>query len=46
MLVSYHPPASEQVIRKLRLKHTLVRKQGGGWAIDLTKKGAHKTSKV
>ena len=44
-LMSLIPPDRVGVIRKLRLSHSLVRRPGGGWRIDLTKRGSHKTSK-
>ena len=44
-LVTLIPPDRVGVIRKLRFKHTLKRREGG-WALDLTKrKDGHKTSK-
>ena len=34
------------IIRKLRLNHTLKRKPGGGWSMDLSKqRDGHKTSR-
>ena len=44
-LMSLIPPDRVGVVRKLRLSHTLVRRESGGWRIDLTKRGSHKTSK-
>ena len=43
--LSMLPPDRVGVVRKLRLKHTLVRREEGGWRISLTKRGEHKTSK-
>jgi hypothetical protein len=45
-LLSLIPPDRVGCIRKLRLGHTLKRKQGGGWSIDLSKqRDGHKTSR-
>ena len=45
-LLSLIPPDRVGIIRKLRLGHTLKKKEGGGWAIDLSKqRDGHKTSK-
>ena len=45
-LLSLIPPDSVGCIRKLRLNHTLKRKQGGGWMMDLSKqRDGHKTSR-
>lgn len=41
--LSMLPPDRVGVVRKLRLKHTLVRRNEGGWRISLTKRGEHKT---
>ena len=38
--------SSAGVVRRLRFKHTLVKRSGGGWRLDLTsRKDGHKTSK-
>jgi hypothetical protein len=45
-LLSLIPPDRVGIIRKLRLGHTLKKKEGDGWAIDLSKqRDGHKTSK-
>jgi len=45
-LLSLIPPDRVGCIRKLRLGHTLVRKQGGGWKMDLSRqRDGHKTSR-
>jgi hypothetical protein len=45
-LLSLIPPDRVGCIRKLRLSHTLKRKQGGGWSIDLSKqRDGHTTSR-
>jgi len=45
-LLSLIPPDRVGCIRKLRLCHTLKRKQGGGWKMDLSKqRDGHKTSR-
>jgi hypothetical protein len=45
-LLSLIPPDRVGCIRKLRLGHTLKRKQGGGWMMDLSKqRDGHKTSR-
>ena len=45
-LLSLIPPDRVGCIRKLRLGHTLKRKQGGGWKMDLSKqRDGHKTSR-
>ena len=41
--LSMLPPDRVGVVRKLRLNHTLVRREEGGWRISLTKRGEHKT---
>lgn len=42
---SSHAPSNPQV-RRLRFKHTLVARSGGGWRLDLSsRKDGHKTSK-
>eukprot|EP00966_Prymnesium_polylepis_P018898 435481-Prymnesium_polylepis.1 len=46
-LLSLIPPDRVGCIRKLRLGHTLKRKQGGGWMMDLSKqRDGHKTSRL
>jgi len=43
-LLSLIPPDRVGIIRKLRLGHTLKKKAGGGWALDLSKqRDGHKT---
>ena len=45
-LLSLIPPDRVGCIRKLRLGHTLKRKQGGGWMMDLSRqRDGHKTSR-
>ena len=45
-LLSLIPPDRVGCIRKLRFGHTLKRKPGGGWAMDLSKqRDGHKTSR-
>jgi len=45
-LLSLIPPDRVGCIRKLRLGHTLKRKQGGGWKMDLSRqRDGHKTSR-
>ena len=45
-LLSLIPPDRVGCIRKLRLSHTLKRKEGGGWMMDLSKqRDGHKTSR-
>ena len=45
-LLSLIPPDRVGCIRKLRLAHTLKRKDGGGWMMDLSKqRDGHKTSR-
>jgi hypothetical protein len=45
-LLSLIPPDRVGCIRKLRLNHTLKRKQGGGWKMDLSRhRDGHKTSR-
>ena len=45
-LLSLIPPDRVGCIRKLRLGHTLKRKDGGGWKMDLSKqRDGHKTSR-
>jgi len=45
-LLSLIPPDRVGCIRKLRLGHTLKKKEGGGWAMDLSKqRDGHKTSR-
>ena len=45
-LLSLIPPDRVGCIRKLRLGHTLKRKQSGGWSIDLSRqRDGHKTSR-
>ena len=45
-LLSLIPPDRVGCIRKLRLAHTLKRKEGGGWMMDLSKaRDGHKTSR-
>ena len=44
--MSLLPPDRVGVVRRLRFKHTLVRRAGGGWRLDLSqRKDGHKTSK-
>ena len=44
-LLSLVPPDRVGLVRKLRLGHTLKRREGGGWRLDLTKaRDGHKTS--
>ena len=45
-LLSLIPPDRVGCIRRLRLNHTLKRKAGGGWKMDLSKqRDGHKTSR-
>ena len=45
-LLSLIPPDRVGCIRKLRLDHTLKKKEGGGWKMDLSKqRDGHKTSR-
>ena len=45
-LLSLIPPDRVGCIRKLKLSHTLKRKEGGGWMMDLSKqRDGHKTSR-
>jgi hypothetical protein len=45
-LLSLIPPDRVGCIRKLRLQHTLQKKDSGGWKMDLSKaRDSHKTSK-
>ena len=45
-LLSLIPPDRVGCIRKLRLGHTLQRKESGGWKMDLSKqRDGHKTSR-
>ena len=45
-LLSLLPPDRVGLVRKLRLGHTLKRRDDGGWRLDLTKaRDGHKTSK-
>ena len=45
-LLSLIPPDRVGCIRKLRLGHTLKKKEGGGWMMDLSKqRDGHKTSR-
>ena len=45
-LLSLIPPDRVGCIRKLRLGHTLKKKESGGWAVDLSKqRDGHKTSR-
>ena len=45
-LLSLIPPDRVGCIRKLRLGHTLKKKEGGGWKMDLSKqRDGHKTSR-
>jgi len=45
-LLSLIPPDRVGIIRKLRLRHTLKRKDGGGWMMDLSRqRDGHKTSR-
>ena len=45
-LLSLIPPDRVGCIRKLRLGHTLKKKPGGGWMMDLSKqRDGHKTSR-
>ena len=45
-LLSLIPPDRVGCIRKLRLGHTLKRKEGGGWMMDLSRqRDGHKTSR-
>lgn len=45
-LMTLIPPDRVGVIRRLRLKHTLQRREGGGWRLNLNlRKDGHKTSK-
>ena len=45
-LLSLIPPDRVGCIRKLRIGHTLKKKEGGGWMMDLSKaRDGHKTSR-